>query len=126
MDNIRQTTSGAIGFSAKVPGKSISKNERWFLQMQATKFHTEPETETESGVRLNFIIRDLVINEHADNTCHPTCKEEEEKKEEIRGQNRDDRERRGKFRLVEYPGGGNRQAEVNPQVKFWCISDSFG
>jgi hypothetical protein len=44
----------------------------------------------------------------------------------MRGQNRDDREQQGKFRLVEYTGGGNRQAEVNPQVKFWCISYIFG
>ena len=64
----------AIGFSAKVPGRSISKNERWVLQMLVTKFHTEPETETESGVILNPVIRDLVINEHADNTCHPAAK----------------------------------------------------
>jgi hypothetical protein len=80
MDNICQTTSGAIGFSAKVPGRSISKNERWFLQMQATKFHTEPETETESGVRLNPVIRDLVINEHIDNTYHPAAKKKRRKR----------------------------------------------
>jgi hypothetical protein len=71
--------SGAIGFSAKVPGRSISKNERWFLQMQATKFHTEPENEIESGVILNPVIRDLVINEHTDNTYHPAAKKKRSK-----------------------------------------------
>jgi hypothetical protein len=80
MDNIRLKVSGAIGFSAKVPGMSISKNERWFLQMQMTKFHTEPETETDSGVRLNLVIRDLVINEHIDNTCHPVAKKKRRKR----------------------------------------------
>jgi hypothetical protein len=80
MDNIRQTMYGTIGFSTKVPGRSISKNERWFLQMQATKFHTEPETETESGVTLHPIIRDIVINEHTDNTCHPAAKKKRRKR----------------------------------------------
>ena len=74
MDYIRKKASSAIGFSAKVPGRSINKNERWFLQMQATKFHTEPENEIESGVILNPVIRDLVINEHAKNTFHLAAK----------------------------------------------------
>ena len=80
MDNICQTTSGVIGLSAKVPGRSISKNERWFLQMQATKFHIEPETETESGVILNPVIRDLFINEHTNNTYHPATKKKRRKR----------------------------------------------
>ena len=80
MDNTHQTVSGATGFSAKVPGRSISKNERWVLQMLATKFHIEPETETESGVKLNPVMRDLVINEHANNTCHPTAKKKRSKR----------------------------------------------
>jgi hypothetical protein len=80
MDNIHQTTSSTIGFSAKVPGGSISKNERWFLQMQTTKFHTKPETETKSRIRLNPVIRDLFINEHMENTCHPTAKKKRSKR----------------------------------------------
>ena len=44
------------------------------MQILATKFHTEPKTETESGVKLNLVMRDFVINEHADNTCHPAAK----------------------------------------------------
>jgi hypothetical protein len=80
IDNTRQMVSGATGFSAKVPGKSISKNERWVLQMLATKFHTEPETETESGVKLNPVMRYIFINEHADNTCHPTAKKKRSKR----------------------------------------------
>jgi hypothetical protein len=57
-------------FSTNVPSRSISNKERWVLQILATKFHTEPATETESGVKLNPVMRDLVINEHADNTYH--------------------------------------------------------
>jgi hypothetical protein len=48
--------------------------------MQVTKFHTEPETETELGVRLNPVIRDLVINEHIDNTYHPATKKKRRKR----------------------------------------------
>jgi hypothetical protein len=80
MDNTRQMVSSVIGFSSKVPGRSISKNERWVLHMLATKFHTEPETETESGVKLNPIMRDLVINEHTDNTYHPATKKKRRKR----------------------------------------------
>jgi hypothetical protein len=80
MDNTHQMVFGATGFLAKVPGRSISNNERWILQMLVTKFHTEPETETESGVKLNPVMRDLVINEHADNTCHPAAKKKRSKR----------------------------------------------
>jgi hypothetical protein len=80
MDNTRQIVSGKTGFSAKVPGRSISKNERWVLHMLATKFHTEPETKTESGVKLNLVMRDLVINEHADNTYHLATKKKRSKR----------------------------------------------
>jgi hypothetical protein len=48
--------------------------------MQETKFHTEAETEIESGVRLNLVIRDLFINEHVDNTCHPDAKKRRRKR----------------------------------------------
>jgi hypothetical protein len=48
--------------------------------MLVTKFHTEPETETESEVKLNPIMRDLVINGHADNTCHPAAKKKRSKR----------------------------------------------
>jgi hypothetical protein len=83
MDNTQQMVSGATGFSAKVPGKSIRKNERWVLHMLGTKFHTEPETETESGVKLNSIMRDLVINEHEDNTCYPASKKKRRKRRKL-------------------------------------------
>jgi hypothetical protein len=79
MDNVHQTVSGTTGFSTNVPGLSISKKERWVTQILATKFHTEPATETESGVRLNPVMRDLIINEHADNIYKPKAKRKQRK-----------------------------------------------
>jgi hypothetical protein len=72
--------SGMTRFSSKVPSRSISKNERWVLHMLATKFHTKLETEIESGVKLNPVMRDLVINEHIDNTFHPATKKKRSKR----------------------------------------------
>ena len=66
MDNVNQTISSTMGFSINVSSLPISGKERWVAQILATKFHTEPATESESGVRLNHVMRDLVINEHAD------------------------------------------------------------
>jgi hypothetical protein len=79
MDNTHKTVSGTTRFSTNVPSKSISKNERWVLQILTTKFHTEPETKTESRVKLNPVMRDLVINEHANNTYHPAAKKKRSK-----------------------------------------------
>ena len=66
MDNVNRTVSSTTGFSTNVSSLPISEKERWVAQILATKFHTEPETESESGVRLNPVMRDLVINEHTD------------------------------------------------------------
>jgi hypothetical protein len=66
MDNVHQTVSDTMGFSTNVPVLSISKKERWVTQILATKFHTEPITEIELWVRLNPLMRDLIINEHTD------------------------------------------------------------
>jgi hypothetical protein len=51
--------------------------------MQATKFHTKLKTETESGVRLNPVIRDIFINEHVENTCHPAVKKKRSKRRKL-------------------------------------------
>jgi hypothetical protein len=83
MDNTCQMVSGVTGFSAKVPSRSISKNERWVLQMPATKFHTKPKIEIQSGVKLNPFMRDLVINDHVDNTCHPNTKKKRRKRRKL-------------------------------------------
>jgi len=75
--------SGATRFLTNVPSRSISKKERWVLQILETKFYTEPETKIESGVKLNPVMRDLIINEHADNTCHPATKKKRRKRRRI-------------------------------------------
>jgi hypothetical protein len=80
MDNSLQMVSGMTGFSTNVPRRSISKNERWVLQIFVTKFHTEPETKIELGVKLNPIMRDIFINEHANNTCHLAAKKKRSKR----------------------------------------------
>jgi hypothetical protein len=72
--------SSVTGFSTNVPSRSISKNERWVLQILVTKFNTKPETKIESGVKLNLVMRDIVINEHADNNCHPVAKKKRRKR----------------------------------------------
>jgi hypothetical protein len=66
MDNVNQIVSSTTGFSTNVSSLSISEKERWVAQILATKFHIKPTTESESRVRLNLVMRDLVINEHAD------------------------------------------------------------
>jgi hypothetical protein len=81
MDNTHQTVSCMTGFSTNVPSRSISKKERWVLQILTTKFHTKPETKTELGVKLNLVMRDLIINEHADNTNHPAAKRKMRKRQ---------------------------------------------
>jgi hypothetical protein len=80
MDNTHQTVSGATGFSTNVPSFPISKKEKWVMQILVTKFHTEPTTKTESGVILNPIMRDLIINEHVDNTYKPTSNKKRRKR----------------------------------------------
>jgi hypothetical protein len=85
MDKTHQTVLGATRFSTNVPSWSISKKVRWLLQILTTKFHTEPTTETNSGVILNPIMRDLVINDHADNTYNPAAKRKRRKRWKTEG-----------------------------------------
>lgn len=63
---------------------TLTNTERWVLQILATKFHIEPATGTESWVRLNPIMRDLVINKHAENTYNPVAKRKRSKRRKTR------------------------------------------
>jgi hypothetical protein len=45
---------------------SMSKKDKSIARIIATKFHTNPETELESEVKLNPIMRDLIINRHVE------------------------------------------------------------
>ena len=46
-------------------GLSISKKEREIARILATKFHTEPVMDPGFEVRLNSIMKDLIINRPA-------------------------------------------------------------
>ena len=66
MDNANRTVSNTTGFSTNMSSLSMSKRERLVVQILETKFCTKPMTELESGVKLNAVMRNLIINGHAD------------------------------------------------------------
>jgi hypothetical protein len=68
MDKVDQAAPSEPGFSTNMVNSSVNKKERLVAQILATKFHTDPATEPEADkeIRLNPIIRDLIINGYAD------------------------------------------------------------
>jgi hypothetical protein len=66
MDKTNQAISSEADSSNNMAGSSTSKKERWVAHISMNKFHTEPMTKPESRVKLNPVMRDLVINEHMD------------------------------------------------------------
>ena len=66
-DQANQTKSSETGFSTNMTNPSMSKKEKSIARILATKFHTDPATEPKSKVRLNPIMRDLIINGHMQN-----------------------------------------------------------
>jgi hypothetical protein len=81
MDNANRTISSTTGFSTNMSSLSMSKRERLVAQILATKFHTEPATEPESGVRLNPVMRDLIINGHTDEIYKQAVKKKQRKRQ---------------------------------------------
>ena len=79
MDNSNQIVSSTIGFSTNMSSLSMSKREILVAQILATKFHTKPETEPESGVILNPAMRDLIINGHVDKIYKQAVKKKQRK-----------------------------------------------
>jgi hypothetical protein len=65
MDKANQAISSETGHSSNMAGLSTSKKERAIARILATKFHMEPATDPELEVRLNPIMRDLIINRQA-------------------------------------------------------------
>jgi hypothetical protein len=59
MDKAISSETGSSGNMVDFP---TSKKERIIVHILATKFHTEPATDSKLEVRLNPIMRDLVIN----------------------------------------------------------------
>jgi len=81
MDNVNRTMANATRFSTNVSSLPISEKERWVANILTTKFHTEPATKSESRVRLNPIMRYLVINEHAYEIYKKAVKKKQSKRE---------------------------------------------
>jgi hypothetical protein len=65
MDKANQAISNQIGHSSNMVGLSTSKMEREIAHILATKFHTEPVMHPRLEVRLNPIMKDLIINRPA-------------------------------------------------------------
>jgi hypothetical protein len=60
-----KATSSEIGYSGNMVDLATSKEDRVIVHIIATKFHIEPATDSKLEVRLNPIMRDLVINRGA-------------------------------------------------------------
>jgi hypothetical protein len=60
-----QAISGETGHSSNMADLPTSRKERVIARILATKFHTEPATDSGLEVKLNPIMRDLIINRPA-------------------------------------------------------------
>ena len=58
--------SSETGHPGNMAGLPMSNKEREIECILATKFHTKPATDSGLEVRLNPIMRDLVINKRAE------------------------------------------------------------
>jgi hypothetical protein len=72
MDTTNQVASSEPIFSTNMKNSSLKKREKLVARMLATKFYTKPlgEPGADEEVRLNPIMKDLIINENA--SKHPT------------------------------------------------------
>jgi hypothetical protein len=59
---VDKATSSETGHSGNMVYFPTSNKERAIAHILATKFHTEPATDSKLEVRLNPIMKDLVIN----------------------------------------------------------------
>jgi hypothetical protein len=73
MEKTDPTAFNKPGYSNNLTKLSMKKKEKLVARILATKFHTEPADEPGSGegIRLNPIMKDLIINGYADKS---TCK----------------------------------------------------
>jgi hypothetical protein len=88
MDEANQTIASETGFSNNMASLSMSKKEKLIAQILVSKFHTDPVTKPESGVRLNPVMRDLIINGHVDKLYKRAVKKKwsKQQKAEIRAE----------------------------------------
>jgi hypothetical protein len=67
MDMTYQVASSETRFSTNMTNSSLKKREKPVARILATKFYTKPlgEPRADEEVRLNPIIKDLIINGYA-------------------------------------------------------------
>ena len=63
IDTTDQVASSELGFSTNMTNSSLKKKEKLVARILAMKFHTNPveEPEVDKEVKLNPIIKDLII-----------------------------------------------------------------
>jgi hypothetical protein len=85
MDKVDQAASSEPGFSTNMVNSSVNKKERLVAWILATKFHTNPATEpeTDKEVRLNPIIKYLIINGYADGHYKREVKGKQRKRQKV-------------------------------------------
>jgi hypothetical protein len=83
MDKVDQAASSEPGFSTNMVNSSVKKKERLVAQILATKFHTDPATEPEADkeVRLNPIMKYLIINGYVDGRYKRVVKRKRSKRQ---------------------------------------------
>jgi hypothetical protein len=68
MDKADRVAFSEPGFSMNMTNSSLKKKEKLVARILATKFHTKPAGEpgADKEVRLNPIMKDLIINGYTD------------------------------------------------------------
>jgi hypothetical protein len=80
MDQADQTISSETRFSTNMENPSMSKKEKSIAHILATRFHTDLATEPKSEVRLNLVMRDLIINGNVDELYKRAVKKKQSKR----------------------------------------------
>ena len=88
MEKTDPTTFNELGYSNNLTKFSMKKKEKLAAWILATKFHIEPADGTGSGegIRLNPIMKDIIINGYADGSYMKVGKGKRSKrqKEEVK------------------------------------------
>jgi len=68
IDKSGQVASSELGFSTNMKNSSLKKKEKLVAWILATEFHTKlaEELEEDKEIRLNPIMKDLIINGYVD------------------------------------------------------------
>ena len=79
MKKANQIVSSITGFSTNMASLSMSKRATLVAQILATKFQTNPMTEPELRVRLNPVMREIIINGQEDAIYKQAVKKKQSK-----------------------------------------------